>query len=154
MNAKTPTIENRKALHKYFVEERFEVGIVLKGTEVKAIRDAKISLNEAWVDISDKMELWLVGSHIEEYKFASHTAHLPAQRRKLLAHRHEILKMRKAKELKGLTIIPLKLYFKDRRAKLEIGICKGKDDRDRRQDILKKDSSKEVSRIMKRINQG
>ena len=149
MSAEAPTILNRKALHKYSVEERFEVGIVLVGSEVKSIRAGNISLNEAWVELTDKHEIWLVGAHVDEYRQAAQFNHVPAQRRKLLAHAHEIMKMRKAKELKGYTIIPLKLYFKDRRAKLEIGICKGKDNRDRRQDLIAHESKREIARIVK-----
>jgi len=145
----TPTILNRKASHLYHVEERFEMGLVLRGSEVKSIRLGGISLNEAWVDLSDKQELWLVGAHIDEYRQANQLNHLPAQRRKLLAHRHEIQKMRKAKELKGYTLVPLKMYFKDRLVKLEVGICKGKDNRDRRQDLLERESQREVDRIRK-----
>ncbi|HSQ42381.1 MAG TPA: SsrA-binding protein SmpB [Fibrobacteraceae bacterium] len=153
MTAEAPTILNRKANHLYHVEESFELGVMLHGSEVKSIRAGKISLNEAWVDLSDKMELWLVGAHIDEYRQASIFNHLPAQRRKLLAHQHEILKMKKAKELKGYTLIPLKLYFKGRLVKVSVGICKGKDVRDRRQDLMKQESRREVERIVKRQRQ-
>lgn len=147
---KTPVILNRKANHLYTVEDRFEVGIMLIGSEVKSIRDGKCSLNEAWVDISeDKDELWLVGSHIDEYLFANRFNHIPARKRKLLAHTAEIQKMRKAKEQKGLTLIPLKLYFKNRYAKLEVGICRGKDQRDKRQDIISRESKLALARINK-----
>lgn len=146
----TPVIQNRKANHLYFVDETFEVGIMLIGSEVKSIRDGKCTLGEAWVDIDEeKNELWLVGAHIDEYLFANRFNHIPARRRKLLAHTHEIQKMRKAKEQKGQTIVPLKLYFKKRIAKLEIGICRGKDQRDKRQDILKRDAKMEMARIAK-----
>ncbi|MFA6623263.1 MAG: SsrA-binding protein SmpB [Fibrobacteraceae bacterium] len=147
---KTPVILNRKANHLYTIEDRFEVGIMLIGSEVKSIRDGKCSLNEAWVDISeDKDELWLVGSHIDEYLFANRFNHIPARKRKLLAHVAEIQKMRKAKEQKGLTLIPLKLYFKNRYAKLEVGICRGKDQRDKRQDIISRESKLALARINK-----
>jgi SsrA-binding protein len=147
---KTPVILNRKANHLYTVEDRFEVGIMLIGSEVKSIRDGKCSLNEAWVDIAeDKDELWLVGSHIDEYLFANRFNHIPARKRKLLAHTAEIQKMRKAKEQKGLTLIPLKLYFKNRYAKLEVGICRGKDQRDKRQDIISRESKLALARINK-----
>ena len=146
----TPVIQNRKANHLYFVEETFEVGIMLIGSEVKSIRDGKCSLNEAWVDIDEKRnEIWLVGAHIDEYLFANRFNHFPARRRKLLAHVHEITKMRKAKELKGYTLVPLKLYFKNRRAKLEMGICRGKDQRDKRQDIINRDAKLEMARAAK-----
>lgn len=146
----TPVIQNRKANHLYFVDETFEVGIMLIGSEVKSIRDGKCTLNEAWIDITeDKDELWLVGAHIDEYLFANRFNHFPARRRKLLAHVHEIQKMRKAKDLKGYTIIPLKLYFKNRYAKLEVGICRGKDQRDKRQDIMQRDAKLELARVAK-----
>ena len=93
--------------------------------------------------------LWLVGAHIDEYLFANRFNHFPARRRKLLAHVHEIAKMRKAKEQKGCTLIPLKLYFKNRRAKLEMGICRGKDQRDKRQDIINRDAKLEMARAAK-----
>jgi len=149
MTLQAPTIVNRKALHLYFVEERFELGMVLSGSEIKSIRAGNISLGEAWVDLSDKDELWLVGAHIDEYRLAHQFNHLPAQRRKLLAHSHEIQKMRKAKDLKGYTLVPLELHFKNRFAKIEVGICKGKDNRDRRQDLMAKESKREVARIVK-----
>ncbi len=146
----TAVIQNRKANHLYFVDETFEVGIMLIGSEVKSIRAGKCTIGEAWVDITeDKDELWLVGAHIDEYLFANRFNHFPARRRKLLAHVHEIQKMRKAKELKGCTIVPLKLYFKNRYAKLEIGICRGKDQRDKRQDIINRDAKMEIARIAK-----
>ncbi len=149
MSQDNPTIINRKASHLYHVEDRYEVGIMLQGSEIKSIREGKISIGEAWVDITDSMELWLVGAHIDEFLQANRFNHIPARRRKLLAHRHEIEKMRKATELKGLTIIPLKLYFKNRYAKLEIGICRGKDQRDKRQDLIGKDATREMARTLK-----
>lgn len=149
MTQATPTILNRKASHLYYIEDRYEVGVMLQGSEVKSIRNGTISLGEAWVDITDSMELWLVGAHIDEYHEANRFNHIPARRRKLLAHKHEILKMRKATDLKGLTIVPLKLYFKDSYVKLEIGICRGKDQRDKRQDLIGKDASREMARTLK-----
>lgn len=151
MTQESPTIINRKANHLYFVEDRYEVGIMLHGSEVKSIRSGRVSLNEAWVDITESLELWLVGAHIDEYQYADRFNHVPARRRKLLAHRHEIEKMRKATELKGLTVIPLKLYFKDRYAKLEIGVCRGKDQRDKRQDLISRDANREVARTLKSL---
>jgi len=138
-NQKFSAIHNRKASHQYEVLESFETGIMLVGSEVKSIRDGHISISEAWVDISEKNELWLVGAHINEYSQANQFNHVPARKRKLLAHRHEIEKMQKAIELKGLTLIPLKLYFKNRRAKLQIAICRGKKQQDKRQDLIERD---------------
>ncbi|MCF0221326.1 MAG: SsrA-binding protein SmpB [Fibrobacter sp.] len=146
----TPVIQNRKANHLYFVDETFEVGIMLIGSEVKSIRDGKCTIGEAWIDIGEeKDELWLVGAHIDEYLFANRFNHIPARRRKLLAHAHEIQKMRKAKEQKGCTLIPLKIYFKNRRAKLEMGICRGKDQHDKRQSIMERDAKMEMARAAK-----
>ena len=145
----TSVIQNRKANHLYFIEDRFETGLMLIGSEVKSIRNGKCSISEAWVDLDDKNEIWLVGAHIDEYLFANRFNHMPARRRKLLAHKHEIQKMRKAKELKGYTLIPLKIYFKNRYDKLEVGICRGKDQQDKRQDIIKRDAKLEMARIAK-----
>lgn len=145
----TPVIQNRKANHLYFVEDRFEVGIMLVGSEVKSIRDGKCTIGEAWIDIDEKSELWLVGAHIDEFLFANRFNHFPARRRKLLAHKHEIAKMKKAKELQGYTLIPLKIYFKKSIAKLEMGICRGKDQQDKRQDLIKRDTKMEIARAMK-----
>jgi len=142
---KFSAIHNRKASHQYEVLDCFEAGIMLVGSEVKSIRAGLISLSESWVDISEKNELWLVGAHINEYLQANQFNHIPARRRKLLVHKHEIEKMQKAVEVKGLTIIPLKLYFKKRKAKLEIAICRGKNQRDKRQDLIKKDDAKKVA---------
>ena len=148
--AKAPTITNRKAQHLYFVESRFEVGIMLVGSEIKSIRAGKCTFSDAWVEVSrDKNELWLVGAHIDEYFFAKRFGHEPQRKRKLLAHISEIQKMRKATEIKGLTLIPLKLYFKNRYAKLEIGLCRGKDQRDKRADIIARDEKLAIARIVK-----
>ena len=148
--AKTPTITNRKAQHLYFVESRFEVGIMLVGSEIKSIRAGKCTFSDAWVEVSrDKNELWLGGAHIDEYFFAKRFGHEPQRKRKLLAHISEIQKMRKATEIKGLTLIPLKLYFKNRYAKLEIGLCRGKDQRDKRADIIARDEKLAIARIVK-----
>lgn len=145
----TPVIQNRKANHQYFVEDRYEVGIMLVGSEVKSIREGKCTLGEAWIDIDEKSELWLVGAHIDEFLFANRFNHFPARRRKLLAHKHEIAKMKKAKELQGYTLVPLKLYFKKSIAKIEMGICRGKDNQDKRQDLIKRDTQMEIARAMK-----
>ncbi|MDR2732579.1 MAG: SsrA-binding protein SmpB [Fibromonadaceae bacterium] len=143
-NQRFSAIHNRKASHQYEVLECFEVGLMLVGSEVKSVRAGNISLSESWVDISENGELWLVGAHINEYLQANQFNHIPARRRKLLAHKHEIEKMQKAIEQKGLTIVPLKLYFKKRRAKLEIAICRGKKQHDKRQDLIEKDDKRKV----------
>jgi len=146
-NQRFSAIHNRKASHQYEVLECFETGMVLVGSEVKSIRAGNISLSESWVDISEKGELWLVGAHVNEYSQANQFNHIPARRRKLLAHKHEIEKMQKAVETKGLTLVPLKLYFKKRKAKLEIAICRGKKHHDKRQDLIAKDDAKRISTL-------
>ena len=143
-NQRFSAIHNRKAVHQYEVLECFEAGMVLAGSEVKSIRAGHISLGESWVEVSEKGELWLVGAHINEYLQANQFNHIPARRRKLLVHKHEIEKMQKAVEIKGLTIVPLKLYFKKRKAKLEIAICRGKKHQDKRQDLIAKDDARKL----------
>ena len=121
-----------------------------KEAEIKSIRAGKCTFSDAWVEVSrDKNQLWLVGAHIDEYFFAKRFGHEPQRKRKLLAHISEIQKMRKATEIKGLTLIPLKLYFKNRYAKLEIGLCRGKDQRDKRADIIARDEKLAIARIVK-----
>jgi SsrA-binding protein len=149
MTAPTPVIENRKARFQYFVEEQFEVGIVLTGTEVKSIRQSKVNFADSYIEISDSMELFLVNAHIDEYTEGNRFNHTPKRKRKLLAHTHEILKMHKAHEIKGYTLIPLKMYFHNRKVKLKVGICKGKDAADKRQTIKERDAKKSVAQAMR-----
>ncbi len=148
---KAPEVENRKARHLYQVLETLEVGVVLVGTEVKSIREGKIQLGEAWIDVTNDQELFLVNSYIEEYSLGNQFNHKSDRKRKLLAHRHEILKFHKAKELKGLTIVPLKLYFKAGKVKLLIGLCRGKDHSDKRQDLMRRQQKIEVDRALKNV---
>ncbi|MGL1903823.1 MAG: SsrA-binding protein SmpB [Fibrobacterales bacterium] len=147
--AQAPTIQNRKARHEFFVLETYEVGIVLTGTEVKSIRLGKVVIGDSYVEISSKMELFLINSSIEEYLQGNRYNHNPIRKRKLLAHKHEIEKMHKAKEQKGLTIIPLKLYFKKGKVKFEIGVCRGKNTVDKRQTLKERDQKREAQRAIK-----
>lgn len=149
MAAQTPKIENRKARFNYHVDESYEVGIVLTGTEVKSIRQGKVNIGESYVAITDDFELILHNSHIEEYTEGNRFNHSPTRNRKLLAHKAEIIKMHKATEVKGMTLVPLKLYFKKGKVKLEIGVCRGKDSRDKRQTIKERESKKQMSQAMK-----
>ncbi len=149
----SPEILNRKAKYNYHITENLETGMVLTGTEVKAIRLGKINIAEAWVDITPKMEMFLVGAHIEEYSHGNRFNHEAVRRRKLLAHRSEIIKFNKGKVLNGLTIVPLKLYFTPKGyAKLLIGLGKGKDKGDKRQDVISRESKREMGRAMKGMN--
>ncbi|MGA3094199.1 MAG: SsrA-binding protein SmpB [Dehalococcoidales bacterium] len=140
---------NRKAHHDYNILETYEAGIVLLGSEIKSVRDNRVSLGEAYVR-ADGGELWLVGAHIARYEAASYMSHEPTRARKLLMHRKEIrILMGKLAE-KGLTLIPLRMYIKERTAKLEIGLGRGKKLYDKRETIMRRESDREIERTLKR----
>lgn len=136
---------NRKASHDYFIFDRFEAGLVLKGSEIKSIRARQISIKEAYVQV-DGNEAWLVNAHISPYDPASRENHDPRRRRKLLLHRREIQRLWNAQRTKGLTIIPLRVYLKDGRAKVEIALARGKKKYDKRQAIARRDAAREMER--------
>ena len=140
---------NRKARHDYFLLETFEAGLVLQGSEIKSIRAGQISIKEAYVR-TDGKEAWLVDAHIAQYNPASRQNHDPKRERKLLLHRKEIHKLWDEVRQKGVTIIPLSVYLKDGRAKLEIAVAKGKRRYDKRQDLAKRDAQREIDRALKR----
>ncbi len=147
-----PVIENRKARHNYFVERTLEVGVALRGSEVKSIRAGLASIAEGYVRAeAEPCALTLYGVHIGEYAPARGIHHHPALRsRALLAHKREILKLATESEAKGTTIVPLKMYFKDGRVKLLIGVARGKQHHDRRQDLKQRESDRELQRAMTR----
>ncbi|MBP1692371.1 MAG: smpB [Chloroflexi bacterium] len=136
---------NRKAGHEFFLLEHYEAGLALQGSEIKSIRAGQISLAEAYVRI-DGNEAWLVDAHIAPYEQASIYNHEPRRPRKLLLHRAEIHRMWNEIRQKGVTVIPLRVYLKDGRAKVEIAIAKGKKLYDKRQAIAKRDSERELER--------
>ncbi|MGI6617218.1 MAG: SsrA-binding protein SmpB [Saccharofermentanales bacterium] len=142
--------ENRRAYHDYHILKRLEVGIVLKGTEVKSIRDGHFSLGEAYVVVRDG-ELFLVGAHISPYKEGNRFNPDPIRDRKLLAHRHEIESLATAVQQKGMTLVPLKAYFSRGRVKLEIGLARGKKQYDKREAIRERDSDREMRRQVKKF---
>lgn len=144
----TPTIKNRKARFEYFVEDTYEAGIALKGTEVKSLRAGKASLNEAFAYISNG-EIWLKNMYIKPYEFASYDNHDERRDRKLLLKRKEIREIDKHLSQKGQTLVPLKLYFKEGYAKLLIGLAKGKKQYDKRENIKEKDVKRELDRKIK-----
>jgi SsrA-binding protein len=146
-----PTIENRKARHNYHVFETYEVGVVLKGTEVKSVRMGKLSLAESFVQVR-KNEIFLVAAHIDEYDKGNIFNHPPLRERKLLAHRAEIRDLDEAVSRKGMTIIPLKAYFKGDVLKLLIGVCKGKAAHDKRADKFKQEAQREIARALRERN--
>ena len=139
---------NRKAFHDYFVEERFECGIELKGTEVKSIRAGAVNLKDSWCDIDDG-EMFVKGMHISPYKEGNIFNHDEKRPRKLLLHKREIMKLVGLSAQQGYTIIPLSLYFKGSRVKVEIGLCKGKKLYDKRAAAAKKSAEREIERAVK-----
>lgn len=139
---------NRKAFHEYHIEETFEAGMALQGTEVKSLREGKVNLQDAYCAV-DGEELKLVGCHISPYTHGNYFNHEPDRQRKLLLHRKEIDRLAKATQQKGYTIVPLKLYFKNGLAKAEIGLAKGKKLYDKRSDIEERETRRSLDRITK-----
>ena len=139
---------NRKAKHDYFLLESFEAGLVLQGSEIKSIRAGRISIKEAYVR-TDGNEAWLVDCHIAPYDPASRQNHEPRRERKLLLHRKEIDKLWDEVRQKGVTIVPLRVYLKNGRAKLEIALAKGKRKYDKRQAVAKRDAEREIERALR-----
>lgn len=144
--------ENRKARHEYFVLESFEAGIELVGTEVKSIRNGSVNLKDSWCSI-DNGEIFIKGMHISPYEKGNIFNRDPLRVRKLLMHRREINKLFGSVKQDGLTIIPLSLYFKDSRVKVQIGLCKGKKLYDKREDSARRDAKREIDRAVKLKNQ-
>ena len=140
---------NRRALHDYHVEDTFEAGLVLTGTEVKSLRAGRASLADGFGQITDS-ELWLHGVHIPEYTQGTWTNHEPRRVRKLLLHRKEIDRLAVATRERGLTLVPLSLYFKDGKVKIELGLARGKRSYDKRRDLAKRDAAREVDRELRR----
>lgn len=139
---------NRKARHDYLIEDTFEAGIVLMGTEVKALRMGRASLVDGWASFDRHDELWLEGVHIPEYVQGTWTNHTPRRKRKLLLHRRELDKIIVKTRESGHTIVPLALYFKDGRAKVEIAIAKGKKAYDKRHALRERQDRREVERAL------
>ncbi|MBL9123040.1 MAG: SsrA-binding protein SmpB [Planctomycetaceae bacterium] len=141
--------QNRKARHEYEVLETLECGIVLVGSEVKSLRAGKLSLDEAYGRVKGG-EVWLVGCDIAEYVQANRFNHDPRRPRKLLMHRREILRFANRAYEKGLTLVPLKMYFKGGRAKLLLGMCRGKKLHDKREAMKKADTKRDIARALRR----
>ncbi|OJX41471.1 MAG: SsrA-binding protein [Chloroflexi bacterium 44-23] len=147
-NVKT-IARNRKASFEYFLLDRYEAGLELRGSEIKSIRAGQVSINEAFIQIENN-QAWIVNAHIAPYDAASIFNHDPKRKKKLLLHKKEILKMWNMVRQKGVTIIPVSLYLKNGRAKLEIATAKGKKLYDKRESIAKRDQEREVQRTSKR----
>jgi len=142
---------NRKAKRDYLITDTFEAGLELLGTEVKSIRAGRVNLSEAYARV-DKGQAWLYNCDIRPYEQASHEFHAPLRNRKLLLHKREIRKIAAITEQQGLTVVPLRLYWKNKKVKLEIGVGRGKDQRDKRQDLKEKVTKREVDREIARFN--
>ncbi len=140
--------QNRKARHDYFVEESYECGLELRGTEVKSIRLGKCNLKDSYASV-EKGEMWVHGMHISPYEKGNIFNTDPMRPKKLLMHKVEIRKLEQAIMQKGLTLVPLSVYLKQGRMKLELGLCKGKKNYDKRDDIAKRDAEREIERSMR-----
>jgi SsrA-binding protein len=140
---------NRRARHDYHIEDVVEAGLVLTGTEVKSLRAGRASLSDGYAQVSGH-EVWLHGVHIPEYSQGTWTNHEPRRIRKLLLHRKEIDKLASETAERGLTLIPLSLYFKDGKAKVELAVARGKRTYDKRHDLARRDAAREVDRALRR----
>ncbi|GAB4246248.1 MAG: SsrA-binding protein SmpB [Thermoleophilia bacterium] len=140
--------QNKKAFHEYFIEETVEAGLVLQGTEVKSLREGRANLREAYAVVRGE-EAFLVGAHISPYDQGNIHNHDPLRERKLLLHKREIQRLMGKTQQSGYTLVPTKLYFKNGRAKVEIGLAKGKKMHDKRQTIAKKEAEREMERALK-----
>ena len=143
---------NKKAYHDYFIEEKYEAGIALVGTEVKSIRQGSVNLKDAWCSI-DNGEIFVRGMHISPYEKGNIFNRDPMRVRKLLMHKREINKLYGTVKQDGLSLIPLSIYFKDSRVKMQVGLCKGKKLYDKRADAAKRDAKREIERNIKVHNQ-
>lgn len=148
----TMIAQNRKARHDYAIEDTYEAGIVLTGTEVKSLREGRASLAESFVAIDRRGEIWLEGANIPEYLNGTWTNHAPRRKRKLLLHAAQIAKLARQTEAKGYTIVPLSLYFKDGRVKTQIALARGKKEYDKRQALREEQDKREALRAMRYRN--
>lgn len=137
--------QNKKAYFDYFVEEKYECGIALEGTEVKSVKNGNVSFADAFAEILNG-EVWMRNFHISEYKFSSVFNHDPDRRKKLLLHKEEIKRLQRKVDEKGYTLVPLDVYLKKGRAKITLGVCKGKKQFDKRESIKQRDLDREMSR--------
>lgn len=150
-NTKTIS-QNKKAFHDYFVEESMEAGIELVGTEVKSLRQGRVNLKDAWCSIV-KGEMLLNGCHISAYEHGNIFNRDPVRVRKLLLHKRETMRLYGLVKQQGLALIPLSLYFKGSRIKVQVGLCRGKKNYDKREELAKKAAARDVQRAMKEKNQ-
>jgi len=140
--------QNKKAFHDYFIEDTYDAGIVLQGTEIKSIRAGKVNLKDAYARIQNG-EIWVFGMHISPYEQGNRYNHDPLRTRKLLLHRREIEKLIGYTKETGNTIVPLKLYLQNGFAKIQLGLAKGKKNYDKREDLKKKEAKREIERAFR-----
>lgn len=140
---------NRKARYDYFIAETYEAGIVLTGAEIKSVRSGRVNLRDSYAVIKDG-QAWLLNAHISPYQHATHVAHEPRRTRKLLLHRYQINRLQGKVQEKGYTLIPLRIYLKDGRAKVEIALARGKKLYDKRRAIAEREAQREMERALRR----
>ncbi|KAB5606480.1 SsrA-binding protein SmpB [Bifidobacterium jacchi] len=145
-------VQNKRARHDYSIEDQYEAGIALTGTEVKSLREGRASLAESFISIDRRGEIWLENANIPEYLNGTWNNHAPKRKRKLLLHEREIDKLNRASQAKGYTIIPLSLYFKDGRVKAQIALARGKREFDKRQALREEQDKREALRVMRYAN--
>ena len=141
-------VDNRRARHDYHFLEKVEAGLVLTGTEVKSLRDGRASLQQAYAEVRDG-EAWLVGAHISVYDAGNIANHDPDRDRKLLLHRREVDSLGGKVRERGLTLVPTRLYFRNGRAKIELALARGKEQRDKRRDLVKREAQRDMERALK-----
>jgi SsrA-binding protein len=146
-------VTNRKARHDYFIEDTFEAGLVLTGTEIKSIRAGRVNLRDSFAMVKEG-ELWLMNAHIAPYDQGTYTNHEPRRPRKLLMHRREINRIAGKLQEKGFTLVPLRLYLKNNRAKVELGLARGKKQYDKRAALREKETRREIDRVVARHRKG
>jgi SsrA-binding protein len=147
--AEKTIVTNRRARREYSIEETYEAGLVLTGSEIKSVRAARVNLQDSYVTIREG-EAWLLNCHIAPYEQASHQNHEPKRERKLLLHRRQINQLAGKVQAKGYTIVPLRLYLKDNRAKVEIALAKGKKLYDKREALAKRQAERDIERALRR----
>jgi len=147
--AEKTLVTNRQARREYFIEEKYEAGLVLTGSEIKSVRAGRANLRDSYVTIREG-EAWLLNCHIAPYKQASYEGHEPKRERKLLLHGHQINRLAGKVQAKGYTIVPLRLYLKNNRAKVEIALARGKKLYDKREALAKRQAEREIERALRR----
>lgn len=150
-DAKQVVARNKKARHDYFIEDVFEAGLSLSGTEVKALRMGRASLAESWVEVDDHLQAWAHGINIPIYAMGSWTNHAPTRKRRLLLHKREIEKLAREVDRKGYTVVALELYFVRGLAKLEIAVARGKQEWDKRETLRRREADREAERAMSAV---